>query len=135
MPQLSFGIYDNGVHTDAAFGTLKISGQDEHGFRPYFLMTSAVAGCGTGVLRRELAARGIEYEDIKVVVDVTRNPAQANRIEQIDLQFLIKPKGELSGKDIQDAMQAMLDTSSMIQTVRESIKISSKFSVVTDPQV
>lgn len=132
MPQLSFGIYENGVLTDAAFGTLRVSGQDEHGFRPYFLMTSAVAGCGTGVLRRELAARGVEYEDIKVVADVTRNPAQANRIEKIALQFLIKPKGDVSRKDIQDAMDAMLETSSMIQTVKESIKVASEFSVVIE---
>jgi len=132
MPQLNFGIYDNGVQTDATFGNLRISGQDEFGFRPYFLMTSAVAGCGTGVLRRELAARGVQYEDIRVVADVTRNPALANRIEKIDLQFLIKPKGEVSRKDIQDAMEAMLDTSSMIQTVKESIKIAGGFSIVTE---
>lgn len=130
MPQLSFGIYDHGVQTDATFGNLRISGQDEHGFRPYFLMTSAVAGCGTGVFRRELAARGIEYEDIKVVADVTRNLAQANRIEKIGLQFLIKPKGDVSTQSIQDAMQAMLDTSSMIRTVRESITVTAAFTVV-----
>ena len=98
-------------------------------------MTSAVVGCGTGVLRRELAARGVEYEDINVVADVTRNLAEANRIEKIALQFVIKPKGEASRKDIQDAMDAMLETSSMIRTVRESIKITSGFSVVTDPQI
>jgi putative redox protein len=132
MPQLRFGIYDNGVHTDADFGKLSISGQDEFGFRPYILMTSAVAGCGTGVLRRELAARGVDYEDIKVVADVTRNAAEANRIERIDLQFLIKPKGEVSTNGIQDAVEAMLATSSMIQTVRDSITIAAGFSVVTE---
>ena len=93
-------------------------------------MTSAVVGCSTGVLRQELAARGVEYDDIKVVADVTRNPAMANRIEQIDLRFLIKPKGEISTKEIGDAMEAMLNTSSMIQTVRESIKVECGFSVV-----
>ena len=69
-------------------------------------------------------------DDIKVVADVTRNPAMANRIEQIDLRFLIKPKGEISTKEIGDAMEAMLNTSSMIQTVRESIKVECGFSVV-----
>ena len=54
----------------------------------------------------------------------------ANRIEQIDLRFLIKPKGEISTKEIGDAMEAMLNTSSMIQTVRESIKVECGFSVV-----
>lgn len=129
MPQLSFTIYDNGVQTDSAFGTLKVSGQDEFGFRPYFLMTSAVAGCGTGVFRRELAARGVEYTDIQVVADVTRIPAEANRIEKIELRFLVKPKGDASPKAIQDAMEAMLETSSMIRTVRDSIKVTADFSV------
>lgn len=130
MPQLSFGIYDNGIHTDAPFGRLSISGQDEFGFRPYFLVASAVAGCGTGVLRRELAKRGVEYQDIQVVADVTRNPAEANRIEQIDLHFRIQPAGEVSKKDIEHAMQAMLETSSMIRTVRGAIRVEGRFSLV-----
>lgn len=130
MPQLSFEIYENGIHTDAPFGRLSISGQDEFGFRPYFLMASAVAGCGTGVLRRELSKRGVAYRDIKVTADVTRNPAVANRIEQIDLHLQIQPEGEVARQDIEDAMQAMLDTSSMIQTVKESIRITSRFSLV-----
>lgn len=129
MPQHTFTIYDNGVQTDATFGNLKISGQDEFGFRPYFLLTSAVAGCGTGVFRRELAARGVEYEDMSVAADVTRIPAEANRIEKIELKFLIKPKGEGSPRAIQEAMDAMLGTSSMIRTVRDSIKVTAGFSL------
>lgn len=129
MPQLKFNIYENGVDTDAAFGKLSVSGQDEFGFRPYFLMTSAVVGCGTGVLRRELSARGVEYTNIQVVAEVTRNLSEANRIEKIDMQFVIKPKGEVSAEKIADAMNAMLNTSSMIRTVRGSIEVTSNFTL------
>ena len=131
MPQLTFGIYDHGIHADAEFGQLRISGRDESGFRPYFLITSGVVGCATGVLRREFSARGVEYEDIKVVADVTRNAAKSNRIEQIDMEFFLTLKGEVPKQSIDDAMHAMLDTSSMIQTVRDSIKIVARLALVT----
>ena len=130
MPRLTFGIYENGVDTHAAFGKLSISGQDEFGFRPFFLLSSAVVGCATGVLRRELAARGVTYDDIEVVADVTRNPAIANRIERLELEFRIRPKGESARQQIEDAMQTTLRSSSMVQTVKDSIQVEGRVTIL-----
>lgn len=126
MPRITFGLYENGVDTQSAFGTLNVSGQDEHGFRPFFLLSSAVVGCATGVLRRELAARGVDYDDIEVVVDVTRNPEILNRIERIELEFRIAADADAPRERFVEAMDAALRGSSMVESVKGAIRVDGR---------
>jgi putative redox protein len=85
-------------------------------------MVASIAGCSIGVFRKILDKQRVDYEDIKVTAEVTRNPDEANRIESIHLQFVIK------GYHLnQDKLLKNLDVSrnncSMVQSVQNSIEV------------
>lgn len=122
MPQLDFYLKDEGVRTSTEYGQLNISSDEEKGFRPYQLMVSSIASCSLSVFRKILDKQKVEYEDIKVTANITRNEKEANRIEKIELHYVIK------GQHLdEDKMYKNLKTSykncSMVQTVKDSIEI------------
>lgn len=129
MIEIDFESYEQGISTHTQYGKLDVSGLDECGFRPYFLMSSAIAGCATGWLRREMANRGLSYEDIKVKAKITRNPEAFNRIEKVHLNFLVYSKA-ISNEAMHDVIKVMHENSSMINTVKNSIEVSETFSVI-----
>jgi putative redox protein len=119
---MDFYLKENGVRTSFEYGQLNISGDETFGFRPYQLMVASIAGCSIGVFRKILDKQRVDYEDIKVTAEVTRNPDEANRIESIHLQFVIK------GYHLnQDKLLKNLDVSrnncSMVQSVQNSIEV------------
>ncbi|KHE71585.1 OsmC family protein [Halobacillus sp. BBL2006] len=119
---MDFYLKENGVRTSFEFGQLNISGDETFGFRPYQLMVASIAGCSIGVFRKILDKQRVDYEDIKVTAEVTRNPDEANRIENIHLHFVIK------GYHLnQDKLLKNLDVSrnncSMVQSVKNSIEV------------
>ncbi|WP_181350930.1 OsmC family protein [Thalassobacillus sp. CUG 92003] len=120
---MDFYLKENGVRTSFEYGQLNVSGDEEFGFRPYQLMVSSIAGCSIGVYRKILDKQRIQYEDIKVMTEVERNPDEANRIEKINLHFVVK------GYHLnQDKLLKNLETSSkncsMVQSVKGSIEVN-----------
>jgi putative redox protein len=119
---MDFYLKDNGVRTSFDYGQLNISGDETLGFRPYQLMVASIAGCSIGVFRKILDKQRVDYEDINVTAQVERNPDEANRIEKVQLHFVIK------GYHLnQDKLLKNLDISrnncSMVQSVQNSIKV------------
>lgn len=119
---MDFYLKDNGVRTSFDYGQLNISGDETLGFRPYQLMVASIAGCSIGVFRKILDKQRVDYEDIKVTAEVERNPDEANRIEKVQLHYVIK------GYHLnQDKLLKNLDVSrnncSMVQSVQNSIKV------------
>ncbi|MYL34859.1 OsmC family peroxiredoxin [Pontibacillus yanchengensis] len=122
MAELQFYLKHDGIRTSTDFGALNISSDEEQGFRPFQLMVSSIAGCSLSVFRKILDKQRVEYEDINVKAEVTRNEDEANRIEKIHLHYVIK------GKHLdEDKMFKNLETSqkncSMVQSVKDSIEI------------
>ena len=119
---MDFYLTENGVRTSFDYEQLNISGDETLGFRPYQLMVASIAGCSIGVFRKILDKQRVDYEDIKVTAEVERNPDEANRIEKVQLHFVIK------GYHLnQDKLLKNLDVSrnncSMVQSVKNSIKV------------
>ncbi|MFC3039216.1 OsmC family protein [Virgibacillus xinjiangensis] len=119
---MEFHMKECGIQTDLQFGELCVSGNEEHGYRPFQLMVASIAGCSGSVLRKILEKQRADIEDIQIVADTIRNPADANRIEEISLNFTVK------GRDLDPAkMQKNLETArnncSMIRSVEDSIRI------------
>ncbi|ASF38379.1 Uncharacterized OsmC-related protein [Halobacillus alkaliphilus] len=119
---MDFYLKENGVRTSFDYGQLNISGDEAFGFRPYQLMVASIAGCSIGVFRKILDKQRIEFEDIKVTADVTRNSEMANRIEKIHLHYAVK-----GYRLNQDKLLKNLDISrnncSMVQSVQNSIEV------------
>ncbi len=120
---------ETGFTADFDYGTLHISGDEQFGFRPYQLLVSSVAVCSGGVLRQILDKKRMNYEDIKINADVTRNQEEANRVEKIHLHFTLY--GDLDEKKVERALELTKKHCSMAQSVIGSIDLEESFEVVT----
>src|SRR5690625_6877291 len=87
---MKFYFKENNVQTELEYGELVISGNEEYGFRPFQLMVSSIVSCSGSVFKQILSKQRIELESLEITADVKRNPEEANRIEQIDLTFIVK---------------------------------------------
>ncbi|MGG1631867.1 OsmC family protein [Rossellomorea sp. NRS-1567] len=126
---MEFNMQEGGFYTDLGFGKLEVSGNEEYGFRPFQLLVSSVAVCSGGVLRKVLEKMRIEFDDIHIKADITRNEAEANRVEAISLHFTIRGT-DIDKNKIEKAMKLTRKNCSMVQSVQDSIKIEETFELV-----
>ncbi|SDK35031.1 OsmC family protein [Sediminibacillus albus] len=119
---MDFYLKDQGVRTSFEYGQLNISGNEDYGFRPYQLMVSSIAGCSASVFRKIMEKQRMEMEDWKITADVERNPEEANRIEKIQLRYVVKGKG-LDKEKLEKNLQTARKNCSMIRSVENSIVI------------
>lgn len=113
---------DVGFYIETTFGRLDISGDEEHGFRPFQLLVSSIAVCSGGVLRGILAKMRMDVKDIQIHADVKRNAEKADRVEHIHLHFKITGTN-LNEKKIERALALTRSNCSMIQSVKDSIEV------------
>lgn len=125
---MEFTMHENGFESEFDFGKLTISSNDEFGFRPYALLVSSIAGCSGGVLKKVLTKMRIEFNDIKIVADVKRNPDAADRVEEIKLHFTVFGN-DLSEKKVQKALELSSKNCSMVQSVKDSINVIETFEI------
>lgn len=126
---MEFTMKEGGFITELPYGRLEVSGNEEFGYRPYQLMVSSIAVCSGGVLRKILEKMRIDFEDIHIKAKVERNPAQADRIEKIQLHFTIKGK-ELVESKLEKAMILTKKNCSMVQSVIGSIIVEETFEMI-----
>lgn len=126
---MEFTMKEGGFITELPYGRLEVSGNEEFGYRPYQLMVSSIAVCSGGVLRKILEKMRIDFEDIQIKAKVERNPAQADRIEKIQLHFTIKGK-ELVESKLEKAMILTKKNCSMVQSVIGSIIVEETFEMI-----
>ncbi len=119
---------ENGFQANLEFGELRISSQENCGFRPYQLMISSIAGCSGGVLRKILQKMRLPFNDIVISTRVRRNPDKVNRIEEIHLVFTIYAE-KIEPNKIEKALELTRKNCSMIQSVENSIKITEEFKI------
>lgn len=120
---------ETGLQTELPFGELNISPEDEHGFRPYQLMVASVSACSLSVFRQVLRKQRVEFEDLTVTSEATRNKDEANRIEQIDLTFTIKGEN-LKEDKLMKSLEISSKNCSMVRTVEDSIRIVKHIEIV-----
>ncbi|MFY4776424.1 OsmC family protein [Metabacillus sp. RGM 3146] len=126
---MEFEMTEQGFKVPFDFGELEISGNEAYGFRPYQLMAASIAGCSGGVLRQILVKKKLEVEDIAISAEVTRNEAEANRIEKISLHYAIKGTN-LEETKIKKAIDLVKRNCSMARSVEGSIEIEETFEIV-----
>ncbi|MCA1022333.1 OsmC family peroxiredoxin [Halobacillus litoralis] len=119
---MEFHLRENGIRTSFEYGQLDISGDEANGFRPFQLMVSSIAGCSLGVFRKILDKQRMNYEDIQVSAEVTRNPDEANRIEKIHLHFVVKGY-HLNQDKLLKNLEISRSNCSMVQSVENSINV------------
>ncbi|QQK75547.1 OsmC family protein [Salicibibacter cibarius] len=109
--------------TQAPFGELLISGEDEHGFRPYQLLVSSIAGCSGSVLRKIMKKRRVEVGDIRIHTDVTRNDEEPHEVKTVHLHYTIEAEGVK-----EELMEKLLDIAkkncTIVQSVEPSITVT-----------
>ncbi|MDG5473322.1 OsmC family protein [Jeotgalibacillus sp. ET6] len=123
---MKFTMKENGFTTDLPYGTLDVSGNEEHGFRPYQLLTASIAVCSGGVLRSVMNKMRLSFEDIAIETEVVRNEQKANRVEKIHMHFNITGS-DLDEKKIHKALELTRKNCSMVQSVLGSIEVTETF--------
>ncbi|GLY11536.1 OsmC family protein [Pseudobacillus badius] len=127
---MEFKMKEGGFTTDLAYGKLHISGDEQYGFRPYQLLTASIAVCSGGVLRKILEKKRMQVEDITIQTNVLRNEQEANRLEKVEIHFIIKGK-ELQETQIKKAMELTRKNCSMVQSVIPAIEVVETFEIVS----
>lgn len=120
--ELTFNSKDIGMRTELDYGELNISGNEEHGFRPFQLMVASIVGCSSGVFRKILEKQRVTIEDLQVQVTVERNSDKANRIEKMKLTYIVKGK-QLNLEKLNKSLEVARKNCSMIRTVEKAIDI------------
>ncbi len=120
---MDFHLKEEGMRIDLGYGQLDISGDEAYGFRPFQLMVASIAGCSASVFRKILKKQRISIEDLVIKADVERNPDEADRIEQIDLHFIIKGY-QLDDEKLYKNLALARKNCSMARSVEDSITIN-----------
>jgi len=122
MNELTFYSKNVGMRTDLGFGELDVSGNEEHGFRPFQLMVASIVGCSSGVFRKILEKQRVTIEEMQVQAKVERNPDKANLIEKIHLNYVIKGK-HLDPDKLYKNLEVARKNCAMVQSVEDAIDI------------
>lgn len=125
---MEFKMKEVGFSTDLEFGELQVSGDEQHGFRPYQLLVASIAVCSGGVLRTILKKKRMEVEDIAIQTEVTRNEKEANRVEKIHIHYCIQGKN-LAEKKIEQSIEIAAKNCPMVQSVKGSIEVTETFEI------
>lgn len=127
---MNFSMTEHGFKGTTNFGTIDISANDEHGFRPFQLLVSSIAVCSGGVLRNILEKMRMPATHISIdVKEVDRNAEIANRVEKIHLHFIIE--GENIKEDqLPRVFELTRKNCSMLQSVLPAIEIVETYEVV-----
>jgi putative redox protein len=127
---MEFKMKENGFVTQAEYGELHISGNEEYGFRPYQLLVSSIAVCSGGVLRKILEKQRVVIDDLSITTDVTRNEEIPQEIQRIHLHFVIKGQ-KLVEEKIEKALILTRKHCSMVQSVKDSIDVTESFDIIS----
>jgi uncharacterized OsmC-like protein len=126
---MNFTLKENGMRTELEYGQLDISGNEEFGFRPYQLMVASIVGCSSSVFMKIMEKQRTEIHDLQVNAEVRRNPEEANRIEKIHLNFMIKGK-QLDPDKLYKNLEISRKNCSMVRSVEDSIEIEESIEIV-----
>ena len=111
-------------------GLIKISSNEEKGFRPYQLMVSSLVGCSGLVLRRVCEKMRMPLESLEIeVLEVVRNEEEANRIDKVHIHFKLKGSTLMESK-MPRVMELTKKNCSMVQSVEQSIQIFESYEIV-----
>ncbi|MFA1822073.1 OsmC family protein [Virgibacillus oceani] len=126
---MKFTLKENGVRTELDYGQLNISGNEEFGYRPYQLMVASIVGCSSSVFMKIMEKQRTEIHDLQVDAKVWRNEKEANRIEKIQLNFMIKGK-QLDPDKLYKNLEISRKNCSMVRSVEDSIEIEENLEIV-----
>ncbi|KAB8129364.1 OsmC family protein [Gracilibacillus oryzae] len=126
---MDFYLKEGGLRTKLPYGELDISGNEECGYRPYQLMVASIAGCSGSVFRKVLEKQRINIDDLHISAEVTRNPDEANRLESIDLHFVVKG-AHLNREKLEKTLEVARKNCSMIRTIENSVKITESLEII-----
>jgi len=122
---------EDGFEASLESGNIKISGNEERGFRPYQLLVSSLVGCSGLVLRKVCDKMRMPLESMEIEVrEVIRNEKEANRLEKIHLHFKLKSTS-LDESKMPRVMELTKKNCSMVQSVNASILIEESYEIIS----
>ncbi|MGI2329546.1 OsmC family protein [Planococcus sp. YIM B11945] len=126
---MKFSMQENGFTGNFPFGELKISGNEQYGFRPYQLLVASIAVCSGGVMRSVLEKMQMPAEDIQIEVkEVVRIEEEANRVAKVHLHFTLT--GAIKESKMARVMEVTRSNCSMVRSVEDSIEIVETFELL-----
>ena len=122
---------EDGFEASLESGNIKISGNEQKGFRPYQLLVSSLVGCSGLVLRKVCDKMRMPLESMEIEVrEVIRNEKEANRLEKIHLHFKLKSTS-LDESKMPRVMELTKKNCSMVQSVNASILIEESYEIIS----
>ncbi|MFK7681914.1 OsmC family protein [Priestia megaterium] len=112
-----------------AYNDLVISPNQEKGFRPVDVLTSAIVGCASLTFKKITDKQRVNIKSLSVETQVKRILEEANRIKEIKIQFIVEGSN-LSEVKIKKALDLTMKNCGMIQSVKEAIEIMPSFRIL-----
>ncbi|RKD71068.1 putative OsmC-like protein [Sinobaca qinghaiensis] len=123
---VNFSMTEHGFITETNYGTLHISSDEEHGFRPYQLMTASLAVCSGGVLKKIMKKQRMDVQDIEIRTNVERSGTEADEITKVSIHFVIDSHDKNDKKMLKN-MELTRKYCSMVQSVKDSIQVEETY--------
>ncbi|HCO79628.1 OsmC family protein [Bacillus sp. (in: firmicutes)] len=101
---------------------LPISGNEEAGYRPYQLFTSAIVGCFGEMVIHVCRKKRISYQGLTITPETTRE-GTVNKITHIHLHMIFESIST-SDEQLEKVMKLALKHCSMVQSVKGTIDIT-----------
>lgn|SRR5690625_1477108 len=126
---MKFQVNGTRISTEFSYGELFISGNENQGFRPFELMVASIIGCSGSVFQKILEKQRTRVEELSIHAEVERNPEEANRIEWIKLNYVVKGH-QLNIDRLYKNLALSRKNCSMIRSVEDSIKIEETLQMI-----
>ncbi|WP_112179928.1 MULTISPECIES: OsmC family protein [Paraliobacillus] len=119
---MEFQYKEAGMRVNLPYGMLNISSDEDFGFQPSELMVASIAGNSASVFMKVLEEQRVKVDDIFIRTEITSNPEETDRIEKINIHYVIKGKN-LSDDKLYKHLAVARKKCSMIRSVESSIEI------------
>lgn len=123
---MKFTMSENGFTGNLPFGEIRVSSNEEFGFRPYQLLVSSIAVCSGGVMKKVLEKMRMPAEDIQIEVkELVRIDEDAGRLAKLHLHFTLK--GDIQEAKMERVMELTRKNCSMVRSVENCMEIIETF--------
>lgn len=127
---MKFQFNDGKFTSEFPAGTLEIAKDDVSGFRPYQLLVAGIVSCSGFVFQQIYEKQRMDVVDFYIKTDVTRNEAEANKIEELHLTYVIKGN-DLNEQKLRRNLEITHKYCGMVQSVKDSIHIYEKLEIIS----
>ncbi|NLS79657.1 MAG: OsmC family protein [Chloroflexi bacterium] len=118
-----------GYECQLEYGKLQIAAMPEMGYTAHQLLVAATAACGGIVFGMIAKKMRLNVMGVHIRADALRNPDEANRVEEIDLHYVVTGR-DLRPGAVAQAIELAHKNCPVAQSIEGAIKVTETFEII-----